>query len=166
MNNRTFTLSAAENRALRPMKISKPYRIAVAFPGELEYIPLVRKLVSDVLAVMNFSPKFTFRSELIVDELCNNAVCYGASIERSSIEIVCEVFNDKVDFTVKDPGGTRENVNKLQEAITAELPIQSNSGDSGHGMELVRMLAENISCSVDGKNMASIHIVRKREDLD
>lgn len=147
------------------MKAADPYRIAISFPGELEYIPLVRKLVSDVLGVMNFSPKFTFRSELIVDELCNNAVCYGASVERSSIEIICEVFNDKVDFTVKDPGGSMENVNKLQEAISAELPIKSKLGESGHGMELVRMLAENISCSVDEKNVASIHVVRKREDL-
>lgn len=148
------------------MKTAEPYRIAVSFPGELDYIPLVRKLVSDVLTVMNFSPKFTFRSELIVDELCNNAVCYGANIERSSIEIACEVFSDKVDFTVKDPGGSRENVNKLQEAISAELPIKTKPGESGHGMELVRMLSENISCSVDGKNVASIHVVRKREDLD
>jgi anti-sigma regulatory factor (Ser/Thr protein kinase) len=147
-------------------KNTVPYRIAVSFPGELEYIPLVRKLVSDVLVSLNFNPKFTFRSELIVDELCNNAVSYGASVERSSIEIICEICGDKVDFTVKDPGGSKENVNKLQEAISAELPLKSRPGESGHGMELVRMLAENISCSVDGKNVASIHIVRKREDLN
>jgi anti-sigma regulatory factor (Ser/Thr protein kinase) len=148
------------------MKNTKPFRISVSFPGELEYIPLVRKLASDVLAVMNFSPKFTFRSELIVDELCNNAVSYGASVERSSIELVCEVFGDKVEFTVKDPGGSKENVNKLKEAISAALPISGKAGDSGHGMDLVRMLAENISCTVDGKNVASIHVVRKREDMN
>ena len=143
-------------------KTSAPSRISVSFPGELDYIPLVRKLVSDVLAVMNFSPKFTFRSELIVDELCNNAVCYGASIERSAIELTCEVAGEKVEFTVKDPGGSKENINKLQAAISAELPLKT--GNAGHGMDLVRMLAENIDCTVDGKNVASIHVVRKRED--
>lgn len=147
------------------MNTETPHRISVSFPGELEYIPLVRKLVSDVLLVMNFSPKFTFRSELIADELCNNAVCYGASVERSSIEFICEVFGDKVELTVKDPGGSKENVNKLKEAISAELPLKIKPGESGHGMELVRMLAENINCTIDGKNVASIHVVRKREDL-
>lgn len=145
------------------VKSSAPSRISVSFPGELEYIPLVRKLVSDVLAVMNFSPKFAFRSELIVDELCNNAVCYGASVERSAIELTCEVVGDKVEFTVKDPGGSRENINKLKAAISAELPAKL--ANANHGMELVRMLAENINCTVDGKNVASIHVVRKREDL-
>jgi hypothetical protein len=49
------------------MKSEKPHLLAVSFPGELEYIPLVRKMISEVLRVLKFSEKFTFRSEFIID---------------------------------------------------------------------------------------------------
>ena len=136
-----------------------PHRIAVTFPGELEYIPLVRKLISDILQVMRFSAKFTFRSEFIVDELCNNAVTYGTSTDRSLVELLCEAYVDRVEFTVKDQGGTTENIQRLRQAIAAE-PLAK-----GGGLELVRLLSENVTFSIDDNNLTQIHVVRKREDL-
>jgi anti-sigma regulatory factor (Ser/Thr protein kinase) len=135
-----------------------PNRIAVSFPGELEYIPLVRKLISDVLQVLHFSAKFTFRSEFITDELCNNAVTYGSGTDRSLVDLICEAYNDRVEFTVKDRGGSSENIKRLRQAIEAEPTGQ------GGGLELVRMLADTVECTVNEKNLTQIHVVRKRED--
>ena len=141
------------------MKTETPYRISVSFPGELDYIPLVRKMVSDVLEVLHFSPKFTFRSEFIVDELCNNAVTYGFSTDRSLVDLLCETYGDRVEFTVKDQGGSSENINRLKLAIAAE------PGEKGGGLELVRLLAEKVTCTIDENNLTQIHVVRKREGL-
>lgn len=138
--------------------------MAVSFPGELDYIPLVRKLISDILQVLKFSKKFTFRSEFIVDELCNNAVTYGASDTRSSVEIVCEAFEDRVEFTVKDQGGTKENIWRLRQAVNADPKVGSKKRASGVGLEMVKMLAEDVTCSIDENNVTQIHVVRKRED--
>jgi anti-sigma regulatory factor (Ser/Thr protein kinase) len=141
------------------MESETPYRIAVSFPGELEYIPLVRKMVSDILQVLHFSTKFTFRSEFIVDELCNNAVTYGSGTDRSIVEILCDTYNDRVEFTVKDRGGSSENIKRLRQAI-AEEPI-----GKGGGLELVRMLAEKVEFTIDERNLTQIHVVRKREGV-
>jgi anti-sigma regulatory factor (Ser/Thr protein kinase) len=146
------------------MKSEFPYRMAVSFPGELDYIPLVRKLISDILLVLQFSKKFTFRSEFIVDELCNNAVTYGASDTRSSVEIICEAFEDRVEFTVKDHGGSKENIRRLRQAVNAELPTKGKKRASGAGLEMVQMLAEDVTCTIDEHNVTQIHVVRKRED--
>jgi anti-sigma regulatory factor (Ser/Thr protein kinase) len=147
------------------MKHDAPYRIAVSFPGELDYIPLVRKLVSDILQVLRFSAKFTFRSEFIIDELCNNAVTYGSSTEPSSVELVCEAYRDRVEFTVKDTGGSRENVTRLRQAIDAPPLFKETGKGRDNGLELVRMLAENVTCTIDESNVTQIHVVRKREEL-
>ena len=147
------------------MKSEFPYRLAVSFPGELDYIPLVRKLISDILQELNFSGKFTFRSELIIDELCNNAVSYGASVSRSAVDFSCDVFSDRVEFTVKDRGGSAENIKRLRLAVAAESPWKDQA-DKGHGLELVRMLSENVSCNIDNKNLTMVHVVRKREGLN
>jgi anti-sigma regulatory factor (Ser/Thr protein kinase) len=148
------------------MKSEFPYRMAVSFPGELDYIPLVRKLISDILQVLQFSKKFTFRSEFIVDELCNNAVTYGASDTRSAVEIVCEVFADRVEFTVKDQGGSKENIRRLRQAVDADPNIKVKKHASGAGLEMVQMLAEDVTCSIDEHNVTQIHVVRKREDAN
>ncbi len=141
------------------MKAETAYRMTVSFPGELDYIPLVRKLVSDVLLVLHFSPKFTFRSEFIVDELCNNAVTYGSSTDRSPVELLCETYSDRVEFTVKDQGGSSENIKRLRQAIAEE------SSGKGAGLELVRLLAEKVTCTIDENNLTQIHVVRTREGL-
>lgn len=143
-----------------------PFRVAVSFPGELDYIPLVRKLISDMLQALAFSGKFTFRSELIIDELCNNAVCYGASIDRSAVELKTEIFQDRVEFTVKDRGGSGENIRRLQQAIAAAPLWKSGEGELSRGLDLVRMLAEKVSCSVDEQNLTQIHVVRRREGIE
>ena len=143
-----------------------PYHVAVSFPGELDYIPLVRKLFSDILQELNFSQKFTFRSELIIDELCNNAVSYAAALSRSSVDLMCEVFSDRVEFTVKDHGGTSENIQRLRQAIAAESPWPELGGDKNLGLELVRMLSENVSYSIDEKNLTQVHVVRRREEMN
>ena len=147
------------------MKHDAPYRIAVSFPGELDYIPLVRKLFSDMLQVLRFSAKFTFRSEFIIDELCNNAVTYGSHTEPSAVELICEAYRDRVEFTVKDTGGSRENITRLRQAIDAP-PLFTITGQSrDNGLELVRMLAEDVTCTIDDNNVTQVHVVRKREEM-
>ena len=148
------------------MKSEFPYRMAVSFPGELDYIPLVRKLISDILQVLQFSKKFTFRSEFIVDELCNNAVTYGASDTRSAVEIICEAFEDRVEFTVKDQGGSKENIRRLRQAVTTDPKIKFKKRAPGAGLEMVQMLAEDVTCTIDEHNVTQIHVVRKREDAN
>ncbi|MGA2506747.1 MAG: ATP-binding protein [Chitinispirillaceae bacterium] len=161
MKTNDFPSSEAGREPLldNAMVSETPYRIAASFPGELEYIPLVRKLISDILQVLHFSAKFTFRSEFIVDELCNNAVTYGSGVDRSMVDLVCETYIDRVEFTVKDRGGSSENIKRLRQAIAAE-PL-----GKGGGLELVRMLAEKVTCSIDEKNLTQIHVVRKREGI-
>jgi anti-sigma regulatory factor (Ser/Thr protein kinase) len=147
------------------MKHDAPYRIAVSFPGELDYIPLVRKLFSDILQVLRFSAKFTFRSEFIIDELCNNAVTYGSSTEPSPVELICDAYRDRVEFTIKDTGGSRENITRLRQAIDAP-PLFNDAGRGrDNGLELVRMLAEEVTCTIDDKNVTQVHVVRKREGM-
>ena len=99
------------------MKTEIPYHLAISFPGALDYIPLVRQLVSDTLQALNFSSKFNFRSEFLVDELCNNAVIHGFPPDRQPVEVLCDAYGDRIEISVKGPGGSRENIRRFCEAI-------------------------------------------------
>jgi anti-sigma regulatory factor (Ser/Thr protein kinase) len=86
-------------------------------------------------------------------------VIYGSGTDRSVVEIQCNAFSDRVEFTIKDRGGSNENIKRLRQAI-AEEPR-----GKGGGLELVRMLAEKVECTIDERNVTQIHVVRKREDV-
>ena len=143
--------------------ITFPYKLAIRFPGDLDYIPSIRKFISEVLQISNFSPKFAYRSEIIVDEISNNAVNYGCKEENAFIDLECTISHDQIEFIIKDQGGSKDNLDKLQTAIKSDLP-KNESDENGLGIEIVRMLSESVDVNIDEKNLTSIHIVRKRNE--
>ena len=150
------------------MAEEKPIKVRLKFPGDLEYIPAVRKFVSEMLQVNHFSPKFAFRSEIIVDEICNNAVSYGCNASNATVEIVCLIYGERIEFLVKDSGGKNEDIKRLKAAMVAEdkaaMAAASKPTGPGLGLEIVRMLSEEVNLEVDDNNLTSIRVVRHRED--
>ena len=143
------------------MNISFPYNVAIKFPGDLEYIPSVRKFVSEMLKVSSFSEKFAYRSEIIVDEICNNAVNYGCKTDDAYVELHCEIFEDKIEFVIKDQGGKSEHLKRLQSTINESG--KEKDSHNGLGLEIVRMLSESVNVSVENDKLTSVRVVRKRE---
>jgi anti-sigma regulatory factor (Ser/Thr protein kinase) len=149
------------------MPETKPYTIKIKFPGDNEYIPAVRKFVSDLLLAGKFSQKCAFRSEIIIDEICNNAVAYGCPSSDSCVELTCLLYKERIEFLIKDSGGSVEHINRLRTAVesSGEKAMTQGPGlSAGLGLEIVRMLAEEVNMVVDENNITSIRVVRRRED--
>jgi len=148
------------------VELALPYVITVKLPSDLEIIPSIRKFVSEVLQVSGFSAKFAFRAEIIVDAICNNAICYGSGGDTDSeVEVDCEIHSDRMEVVVKDRGGSASHIKRLQDAVRgdrSELPLTSES--FGMGLEIVKLLSESIEFNVDENNLTSVHVVRKREE--
>jgi anti-sigma regulatory factor (Ser/Thr protein kinase) len=149
------------------MDLTFPYTISVRLPSDLEIIPSIRKFVSEVLQVSGFSAKFAFRSEIIIDAICNNAITHGsAGSADNDVELSCVIHSDRVEVVVKDSGGSPSDIEKLKEAVRRNrlgLPLPDYEA-GGMGLEIVKLLSETIDIAVDENNVTSIHVVRKRED--
>jgi len=149
------------------MDLTFPYTVSVRLPSDLEIIPSIRKLVSEVLQVSGFSAKFAFRSEIIIDAICNNAITHGSSNDADNdVEMSCAVHSDRIEVVVKDSGGSTADIEKLKEAVRRTrlgLPLPDYEA-GGMGLEIVKLLSEAIDIKVDENNVTSIHVVRKRED--
>jgi len=146
------------------------FQFHVKFPGSLDYIPAVRKYVSETLVANNFDPKFTYRSEIIVDEICNNAVCFGCVTVDAIVELTCTIHGDRIEFLIKDEGGREDDLKRLTEAIRRKpkrVYAQEAGGRKGSlGLEIVRMLSDEISFEVDPNNLTSVRVVKVREEDD
>jgi anti-sigma regulatory factor (Ser/Thr protein kinase) len=147
------------------MNLQFPYKVALSFPGNLDYIPSIRKFVSELLLVSKFSPKFAYRSEIIIDEICNNAVRYGCSTEEALIELICNISKDEIEFTIKDPGGDKTHLERLLTELKSE-DVASERKEHGMGLGIVKMLSESFNVVIDEQNLTSVHIVRKKEETD
>jgi anti-sigma regulatory factor (Ser/Thr protein kinase) len=153
------------------MTEKKPCTVTIKFPGDLEYIPAVRKFVSELLQVNRFDSKSTFRSEIIIDEICNNAVNYGCRSADPRVEVTCMLYADRIEFLVKDSGGSPENLNRLRSAGMADERgvtqiLKGQKPPNGLGLEIVRLLSEKVELDVDDNNMISVRVVRLREDTE
>jgi anti-sigma regulatory factor (Ser/Thr protein kinase) len=151
------------------MDLIFPYTISVRLPSDLEIIPSIRKFVSEVLQVSGFSAKFAFRSEIIIDAICNNAITHGSATAGGAdndVELSCVVHRDRIEVVVRDHGGSPADIAKLKEAVRRNrmgLPLPDYEA-GGMGLEIVKLLSETIDITVDENNLTSIHVVRKRED--
>lgn len=150
------------------MDTQTPYVFKVKFPSDLDYVSPVRKFVAETLAVNKFSPKFAYRSEVIVDEICHNAIIHGSRTVDATVEIECKVFSDRFEFQVNDQGGKKDDIERLKHAMKnadARLADASQEKESrGLGLEIVRLLSEEIKMEVGEDNMTTVRVVRKRED--
>ncbi|MFP4015131.1 MAG: ATP-binding protein [Chitinispirillaceae bacterium] len=144
------------------MDLKFPYQVKVKLPSDLEYIPSIRKFVSEVLQVSGFSSKFAFRSEIIVDEICNNAINYGNENKGDSeVELICEIHEERIELLVKDEGGNSVHTERLKQAVKSN---EGTENENQLGLEIVKMLSEKIDLKIDEKNnVTSIHVIRKRE---
>jgi anti-sigma regulatory factor (Ser/Thr protein kinase) len=147
------------------MKQKKPFEVNISFPGNLDYIPPIRKFISEVLQQKQYDPRFAYRTEIIVDEICNNAVTYGCVSVEAMVKLRCDVHPDHVELTISDEGGRTRDLQELRKAVMEEKSKTKDPFD-GHfrGLEIVRMLSEKIRLEIDDENLTSIRVTRKREE--
>jgi anti-sigma regulatory factor (Ser/Thr protein kinase) len=145
-----------------------PYVFKVKFPSDLDYVAPVRKFVAETLTVNKFTPKFAYRSEVIVDEICHNAIIHGSRTVDATVEIECKIFPDRLEFQVNDQGGRKDDVERLKnvmkKADAHRADYLQDKDARGLGLEIVRLLSEEIKLEVGADNMTTVRVVRKRED--
>lgn len=151
------------------MKNETPYVFKVKIPSDVDYIPPIRKLVADVLQIKSFDSKFSFRSEVIVDEICHNAVMYGSQSLDATVDLICAIYADRVEFQINDQGGSKEHMHRLKSAMDQpdeefERDVEHYRSKKGLGLEIVRMLSAEVDLKIGEDNVTSIRVVRKREE--
>jgi anti-sigma regulatory factor (Ser/Thr protein kinase) len=135
-----------------------PYTFSLTFPASFDYIPAIRKYVSEVLEVLHFTHKFAFRAEVVIDEVCHNAIMYGSQSVDAVIDLACCVYSDRLEIKVNDEGGNHVDVQNLKSAVDA-----SNSEPvKGLGLKIVKLLSEDIQVSVGERNSTSVQIMKKK----
>ena len=149
----------------KPVEIGKvdfEHLYLAKVPSDLEYIPPLRQLFSDIAKSEGFHKKFCFRTEVVVDELCNNAILHGCQAPDSQITVEAQFTNSKMELSVQDAGGPQENLERLQRALQHIVLEDKRKERRTRGLEIVQMLCNDLSLHLE--NSTKVKVTKKKEE--
>jgi anti-sigma regulatory factor (Ser/Thr protein kinase) len=83
------------------------------------------------------------------------------------VELTCTLRADRIEFVIKDEGGHEDDLKKLTEAIKKK-PKRAFAQELGRkgslGLEIVRMLSDELTFEVDPNNLTTVRVVKLREE--
>lgn len=132
--------------------------LEIVFPSDGDYIPAVRKFVAEAALIQGFSQKFSYRSEIIIDELANNAVKFGPKSKDAVITLGCTFTEDSLRLKVRDRGGSQDEVTNLRKSIDN----RDSMNFMGHGLEIVKMLASSVDMQSYDNGETVVRVVKQR----
>lgn len=116
-----------------------PQKIELALPADLEFSSFLREASSDIFQHSGFTPEWTNRLKLVLDELFNNAIKYGSG-ENGMIYINFILNENDLSFEVEDEGKGREKISAEELQLKIEKNMQEVTDmtkDCGRGLAVI-----------------------------
>jgi anti-anti-sigma factor len=137
----------------------------ILLPCVLSFVPEVRTFFSSIVRQKGYSKRDAFRMEAIIDELCNNAIEHGDPRIADPVEIVGKIFRYKLELTVANINSSvtlaEDAVREINNRLNGDSSFNLNE-KRGRGVELVKMLCDEIGASADGLKTV-IRVIKKKE---
>ncbi len=111
-------------------------------PSDVFYLESVRAFIGKLSETLRFSKKRIADIQLVLDEICSNAVYHGSKCVSCGIHLQISVNTQALEIVVSDKGGANTH-NWLSPERLAEIQAKrSPTGESGHGLYLIDCLAD------------------------
>jgi anti-sigma regulatory factor (Ser/Thr protein kinase) len=132
--------------------------VSMKMPSDISLVPSVRTCISDFVSLCKTDRKTVFQIELIIDELCNNAIEHGTQDLSKTIEVQCGIDEEKIELSVYNGYSTRKVKEKTAREIEenmekwADSPNRTEDTFRGRGLGIVKKYSDSfeISSSSDG----------------
>ena len=141
--------------------------IRMKMPSDIGLVPSVRACISEFFSLCKIERKEAFHIEMIVDELCNNAIEHGTQDENRTIEVLCCANDEQIEINVYNGYSLRATKEKIGHDIEKDMkkwalsPSEHEDAFRGRGLGLVRNFSDGyeINSSTDG---TWVHVIKKR----
>lgn len=142
--------------------LGRSERVTVEFPPKLDYVPVVSVFYEDVSSCKGVDFKDAFRIRTIVDELCTNAVRYGAKESECLIKVEGTIINKKeMELVVTNWRDNNNSLEKLMKSVNQSIDIvKQNDQRRGRGIALVRMLSDTFEVEHEEENKTRARAIK------
>lgn len=139
--------------------------ISLKIPSDVFYVDLVRAFVGKLAERLKFSRKRGADIQLVLDEICTNAVKHGSSAVTDSIGLRITVDKDTLEILVQDtgsgdaPAGGWITPERLREIEANRSP----GSESGHGIFIVKAIADVHEMQCNAAGGTDVRVIFYRE---
>jgi serine/threonine-protein kinase RsbW len=118
--------------------------IELKIPSAVFYIEPVRAFVGNLARSLGFPRKRVADIQLVLDEVCSNAVHHGSANATVGIKLRIGINAHALEILVRDTGaGNAKQKNWLTRERLLEIEAnRSPSGERGHGIFIAKSLAD------------------------
>ena len=118
--------------------------IQLQIPSAAFYIEPVRAFVGNLAQSLGFSRKRVADIQLVLDEICSNAVHHGSVDATVGVKLCIRIDTHALEILVRDTGGrhAREKNWLTQERLSEIGMNRSPNNESGHGIFIAKSLAD------------------------
>jgi serine/threonine-protein kinase RsbW len=116
--------------------------IELKVPSDVYYLESVRAFIGKLCETLRFSKKRISDVQLALDEICNNAVYHGSTCVSSGIQLQISMDAHALEIVVRDKGGSNTHDWLTSERLEEIQAKRSPAGESGHGLYLIKCLAD------------------------
>ncbi len=116
--------------------------IELKVPSDVYYLESVRAFIGKLSETLRFSKKRIADIQLVLDEICSNAVYHGSTCVSSGIQLTISVDTHALEIVVRDTGRDDMHDWLTPERLTEIQKKRSPAGESGHGLYLIKCLTD------------------------
>lgn len=140
--------------------------IELKIPSTVFYIEPVRAFIRNLTQSLGFSRKRVADIQLVLDEICSNAINHGSVNAAVGIKLRICIDADALEILVKDTGRghTRENSWLALDRLSEIEEKRSPSNESGHGIFIIRSLADAHEMESNEVGGTDVRVIFHREN--
>ena len=118
--------------------------IKLKIPSAVFYIEPIRVFIGNLAQNLGFSRKRVADIQLVIDEICSNAIHYGSVDATVGIKLRIRIDTHSLEILVRDTGSphTAEKSWLTHERLSEIEASRSPISESGHGIFIAKSLAD------------------------
>ena len=140
---------------------TSPERFNIEFPALSEYVSVIRLTLSGIAARLEFPVDIIDDIKVAVSEACTNVIQHAYNDQPGKVYLTCDVFEDKLEITVKDNGTgfQKDKVKSAEQRYEEEL---DESLGLGLGLTFIQTLMDESDISSEVGSGTTIKMVKKK----
>jgi serine/threonine-protein kinase RsbW len=128
--------------------MAKEGQIEIKLPNNVAFICALRAFIKSLARRLEFHPTRVEDIELVVDELCNNAMEHGSEPD-SQVTVIISVKDSALDILVRDEGKGESSSHFLRSLREIRRRRLSPHSERGYGIYIVEMLSDHFCFSLN-----------------
>ena len=135
--------------------------IQLQIPSAAFYIEPVRAFVGNLAQSLGFSRKRVADIQLVLDEICSNAVHHGSANTTVGVKLYISIDAHTLEILVRDTGPRQaEERSWLTHERLSEIEMdRSPSSERGHGIFIVKSLADKHEMQLNETGGTDVRVV-------